>query len=206
MSQSWPAASPSSPIAVLASDLPARDDSLRTLFSGATAPTDPVAYQLWADTTNKLLKQRDGANAAWVVLAPLAANAGRGEKSIAPGALAAATWRFSAMAAAATIVRVGIVPNATTATSAAGSKEWTFLLRNKTQASAALFSATPSTATVVSGVGGGEMTDGTVYWLTANQNANVAAGDVLELVVGKVGTPTAVSEVQVVLDFYDRGL
>lgn len=44
------------------------DEALRTLFSGATAPTSPVAYQLWVDTANGYLKQRNAANNAWVVI------------------------------------------------------------------------------------------------------------------------------------------
>lgn len=41
--------------------------------SGASAPTTTFAYQWWADTTNSLLKQRNAANSAWLVRAPLAA-------------------------------------------------------------------------------------------------------------------------------------
>lgn len=50
------------------------DDSLRTLFAGSSAPTSPVAYQLWADTTNGQLKQRNSANDAWVVIGILGAS------------------------------------------------------------------------------------------------------------------------------------
>jgi len=44
-----------------------------TLNSGPTAPANPQPYQLWADTTAAVLKQRNGANNAWVDIAPLAA-------------------------------------------------------------------------------------------------------------------------------------
>src|SRR5208337_1962701 len=52
-------------------------DSLNTVESGPSAPTTTSAYMLWADTTNNLLKQRDSANATWIVLGTLgAANLG----------------------------------------------------------------------------------------------------------------------------------
>lgn len=39
--------------------------------SGTTAPATTYAYQLWADTTTALLKIRDSANAAWIILGKL---------------------------------------------------------------------------------------------------------------------------------------
>jgi len=43
--------------------------------SGATAPATTFAYQFWADTTSGWLKQRDAANAAWILRAPLSTGA-----------------------------------------------------------------------------------------------------------------------------------
>jgi hypothetical protein len=40
--------------------------------SGATAPSPTYAFQYWADTTSGFLKQRDGSNATWISIAPLA--------------------------------------------------------------------------------------------------------------------------------------
>ena len=42
-----------------------------SLNSGATAPTTTFAYQLWADTSNNVLKQRDSTNTSWVIRATL---------------------------------------------------------------------------------------------------------------------------------------
>lgn len=44
--------------------------ALATCSSGATAPTTTYAYQLWADTgsTPKMLRQRNGANDAWIAV------------------------------------------------------------------------------------------------------------------------------------------
>lgn len=39
--------------------------------SGATAPATTFAYQLWADTTTGILKQRNAANSAWISLLTL---------------------------------------------------------------------------------------------------------------------------------------
>ena len=50
------------------------NDALAALVSnssGATEPATTFAYQLWADTTAGLLKQRNAANNAWVALAKL---------------------------------------------------------------------------------------------------------------------------------------
>lgn len=49
--------------------------ALASLNSGATAPATTYAYMLWADTTSGWLKQRDAANAAWILRAPLGTGA-----------------------------------------------------------------------------------------------------------------------------------
>jgi len=41
--------------------------------SGATAPTTTYAFQVWADTTNDLLKIRNAANSAWITIGTLSA-------------------------------------------------------------------------------------------------------------------------------------
>ena len=43
-------------------------DAIQTINSGTSEPTTKVAYMLWADTTNNLLKVRNGANNAWISL------------------------------------------------------------------------------------------------------------------------------------------
>lgn len=45
--------------------------AIATLNSGATAPTTTYSYQPWGDTTTGLLKQRNAANSAWVILGGL---------------------------------------------------------------------------------------------------------------------------------------
>lgn len=46
--------------------------ALFSLSSGSSAPSTTIAYQLWADTTNALLKQRNAANTGWIVRGTLA--------------------------------------------------------------------------------------------------------------------------------------
>ncbi len=47
--------------------------ALQNVFASGTAPTSPVAYQLWWDTTtaaSPILKVRDSTNASWITLIP----------------------------------------------------------------------------------------------------------------------------------------
>ena len=65
------------------------DEALRTVFAGTAAPTSPVSYQLWLDTTNNLLKQRNTANDGWLALGKFATDMGHlaldGGQMTAPG-------------------------------------------------------------------------------------------------------------------------
>jgi hypothetical protein len=47
--------------------------ALASLSSGATEPTTPYAYQLWADTSSGLLKLRNAANTDWIAKGLLSA-------------------------------------------------------------------------------------------------------------------------------------
>lgn len=53
------------------SDINSALQALAGLSSGTSAPSTTYAYQLWADTTNTLLKIRNGANSAWVTIGTL---------------------------------------------------------------------------------------------------------------------------------------
>jgi hypothetical protein len=46
-------------------------ETVATCFSGASAPGTTYACQLWADTTNNILKQRDKTNSSWVTIGAL---------------------------------------------------------------------------------------------------------------------------------------
>lgn len=185
--------------------LPNNDEALRTLHSGASEPSSMVAYMLWADTTNALLKQRNSGNSAWTVLAPLNGNAGRITMQWNLGTVnATANTDMIMLPAKATIIRVGLWSDTTSTGSVTATTEYRFQVRNLTT-SVNLFSAGVGTGTVLGGVGGGEITANTPYWLTANQNANTAEGDRLQFQVTKTGSPTSLTKVMLVLDAYERG-
>jgi hypothetical protein len=57
--------------AAFRSDLNNQLLALGTMQSGVAAPDPSYAYQLWADTANGLLKQRNGANNAWLTIGTL---------------------------------------------------------------------------------------------------------------------------------------
>lgn len=170
-------------------------EALRSVFSGSSAPASPVAFQLWLDTTNNALYQRNAANSAWVAQK-------RRLVTVQLGALSARTWRLLRAPVPLLVVSVALEPSATTSGSVAATTEWTWMLKNQTTGNN-LFSATPSTATTVSGVGGGELTADTGYVLTANQNQALAAGDLLRFIVGQNGSPTAVGDAVLTLDAYE---
>lgn len=43
-------------------------DTLKTLHSGASAPSALAAFMLWFDTTSSQLKIRDNSNSSWVTI------------------------------------------------------------------------------------------------------------------------------------------
>lgn len=53
------------------SDLNNNLSAIVTLNSGSSAPSTTYAYMLWADTSNNLLKRRNGANSAWQIVGDL---------------------------------------------------------------------------------------------------------------------------------------
>ncbi len=57
--------------AAFRSDLNNELQALATLSSGTAAPGTTYAHQLWADTTNNVLKKRNAANSGWLVIRTL---------------------------------------------------------------------------------------------------------------------------------------
>jgi hypothetical protein len=53
------------------SDLNNNLSAIVTTNSGSSAPTTTYAYMMWADTSNNLLKRRNGANNAWQIVGDL---------------------------------------------------------------------------------------------------------------------------------------
>lgn len=71
MAQSTDLVVPNTSAAGVRSAINTRLLAIATHQSGATAPATTYAYQFWADTTAGLLKQRDGANSAWITIGTL---------------------------------------------------------------------------------------------------------------------------------------
>lgn len=174
-------------------------EALRSIFSGASEPASPVAYQLWADTSTSLLKIRNSANNAWLVLGTLQGSSGiyvpSSEFQVA-SLSATTTLKLGAAKQAGSAVRLCLLCD--TASTSSSGNEWQPMLRKRTNATPGtpvnLFSATVGTFTALGGVGGGvEFTAYKVLAFTPDQNATLAADDELELVLTKAGTATTLA-------------
>jgi hypothetical protein len=81
-------------------DISAALQALASQSAGTNAPATTYAYQVWCDTTNGVIKQRNAANSAWIVRAPLAetlvvgrsANTALGIGDMARVIIATGTW------------------------------------------------------------------------------------------------------------------
>lgn len=184
--------------------LPGALEALRSNFSGATAPAapnsaTPVPCQWWADTSEGWMKMRNQADSAWLKVFPLTAGSVTQlpcEVSIA-SLSATTTAKLGAVARACTVKRL-ILLCETASTSSSGN-EWQPMLRKRTNAAPGttvnLFSGTVGTFTALVGVRSPatEFVAHQVLALTPNQNATMAADDVLELVMTKAGTATTLT-------------
>jgi hypothetical protein len=187
--------------AAIATNIPAAIESLRSNFSGGTAPVapnsaTPVPCQFWADTTDGWLKMRNLADSAWIKLFPLTVD------SVTQMAVQASVASLSAT----TTAKLGAAPRACTvkrlvllcetASTSSSGNEWQVMLRKRTFAAPGttvnLFSGTVGTFTALVGVRSPatEFVAHQVLVFTPNQNAACAADDVLEVVMTRLGTAT----------------
>lgn len=197
MTQSFPTPANTDPLGVVVlSHLVDRTTSLRANFTGTTEPSTTTPHMLWADTTTGMLRLRNTLDSAWLDVCPLSFQPLPTVTLQPSGALAAAELQI-AVPHDATISRVIMVPNTTTTGSVDGVTDWEFALENVTQA-VQLFATDPSTATT-------EMTLDAAYVLTPDQNQSATALDVLRLTITQNGTPTAVSDVSIAIEFAPRG-
>lgn len=173
-------------------------EALRSCFSGASEPTSPVAYQLWADTSTGYLKIRNAANAAWLIVQPLAAGAVYVPFSEAREATLSAggIYKLGCAQYAGSVKRLCIVSDTTGTGTSLDNFSW--MLEKRTAAAPGtvvnLFSAAPSTYAAVGGIGGGGVTAYSVQSLTPNQNSTVAADDLLLVNVSANGTPGTLTQ------------
>ncbi|MBL8752278.1 MAG: hypothetical protein JNK15_03170 [Planctomycetes bacterium] len=178
---------------------PACLESLRSSFAGTTAPTTPapVAGQLWADTTTGYLKVRNAANSAWVPFARLSTSTLLQLAITAQASVSATlTQKFNGATPAGTVKRLLLLCE--TASTSSSGNEWQVQLKRYPNSAPGspvnLISATVGTFTALGGVGGAtEFVAHKVLVFTPNQNLTCADLDVLELVLTKAGTATALT-------------
>lgn len=184
----------------LATMIPATLETLRSQFSGSSAPSSPapVPGQPWVDTSEEFLKIRNIADTDWVRFGRLVDEA---------RALPSGSWNDLTLSATKTaqiaiapraskVLRVAIV--ASNASSSSSGNEWEVQLKRYPAATPGtpedLFSGTVGTFTSLGGVGGGaELVADAAWFLTPDQNATLTAGDKLELIMTKVGTATTLN-------------
>ena len=182
-------------------------ESLRSLFSGASAPSSPIAGQFWLDTSTSppMLKQRDDTNSTWYERGFVGSDLRH--QMVADGLTGSLSATGSAYAGAArgpgTVKRLVLLSD-TVSVSSSGN-EWQVQL-TKYPASAPgspveLFSGTVGTFTALGGVGGGaEFAADAAYVLTPDQNASLADLDVLQVTMTKVGTATTLTSFRAVVE------
>lgn len=173
-------------------------ETLRTLWAGASEPSETAAYQMIAHTTPGLLKIRDASDTSFVV-----PGFARHTAALRVGALSATqTVRLLASEKAFVVSRLVLISD--TATTSSSGNEWQFGLRNVTGA-VELFSGTVGTFTALGGVGGGaEMAIDTAYILTPDQNTSIAINDVIRLTLTKVGAATNLTDLTAILELYPK--
>lgn len=190
MTQSFDLPSASDSLSASLAKLNGGLESLQNCFAGATAPDASirVAGMFWFDTANALLKIRDAADAAWVVIARLdqvnysfesnsytftAAAAGYSTEIRLP--IFRAPYDMSVKAA-------HLLPWIATSGSD-GSNYWESYIRNLTQ------SLDLCSAKWVSN--GSELASGVAKDLAVDQNLDIAQGDVIAGTIRSVGAPTS---------------
>jgi hypothetical protein len=190
---------------VLVTNIPDALRSLRSFFSGTVEPTSTVAHMYWADTSGAgVLKQRNAADSAWIVLGPLGVPWAFQVSRTEFGSVSVTTTKYLLiMPRKGNVTKLQLVCD-TTSSSSSGN-EWTFQIVNVT-ATLDLFSAAPGTFTSVGGVGGGaDFAPNVPIVLTPDQNALIDAGDVLELVVTEVGAATSLLRLWAQLEYDGAG-
>lgn len=187
----------------ISSIIPSNCESLRSMFSGTSAPSNPIAGQLWYDTANGLIMQWSGS--VWTMLVPANARASYLDVGLQMNAVSATLSQigFFVAPAACRIEAVRLISD-TVSVSSSGN-EWQFGLRNIT-AGVELFSGTVGTFTALGGVGGGaEFAVNTSYRLTTNQNKDMLTNAVLAWTMTKVGTATTLARLNLRVEGFYKG-
>lgn len=181
MSQSWANIPPSGSASVaLKTSIPDALEALRTVHSGATAPSQTVAYMLWADTSAGVLKQRNSANSAWVTLGTLTQRHDWIVQMHELGSIGGSSETELLVAPCdMTIDKLRVISNVTTEGSD-GSNCYGVQVVNLTQTLNLLANELTTE--------NNEITADTAWDVTPDQNADIAAGDVIQVLFNVNGT------------------
>lgn len=188
MSQSWqvPVVAGDTVATALTTKVNDALEALRTLHSGATAPTTTVAYMLWADTANNLLKQRNAANSDWVVIAAINARNHVFRPMVRIGPVSG-TDQFYLLVARDACRILGVSWLTDTATSGSdGSNNYAVQIMNHTQAN-------NLRATAWDTFTDAELAADAENFIAADQNQDIAVGDVIEIQITQTGSPTSLA-------------
>ena len=167
-------------------------ESLRTVFSSGSAPAATVAGMLWWDTTNKVIKQRDSADSAWVVFAAAGVKNNVYSRAIRIGGLAASDNFFGDCPIGNVKITDVVIISDTATAGSTGGNNWAVQLRNMT--AAVNLRATAWDTNTDAEIGADAATI-----ITLDQNQDVAANDVFEIQITKNGTPTDLTSAEITL-------
>lgn len=193
MTQTYDDTYPGSALGSLASKLQDTVQTLRSLFSGAAAPTgaQKAANMLAHVTATKTIDQRNEADSAWNPI--LAANVANHtlDFQVRIGALAGSDDRF-VFAAPLDFTCAELVIISDTATSGSdGSNNWAAQVANLTAANDLLATAWNSN--------GDELAADGAKVVTLDQNQAISQNDVIEVQFTQTGSPTALSSAEILV-------
>jgi hypothetical protein len=192
--QTWVAtiAATDDKVDTLTETIPENFRLLRSSFRGTAAPNDPIAGEVWDDTTTGTRKKYDGS--AWVVLGPLDMAAVLAQVLVMGTISATKTVTLAVTQDQIVVTSISIYSRA--ATTSDGSNLWTInLLRDTDDAS--MFATPPTT-------NGADFVAKTAKVLTPDQNQSIAtAGKGLALVLTKTGSATDLTDLLVQVRGYE---
>lgn len=157
-------------------------EALRSRFSGATEPANPIALQSWFDTTLGLDKIRNLANGAWLVSGLSVTMFELGSLSASRNIFLGTSYRKQ------WVLGCRILSDTSSSGSGAGQR-WDFQIRNLT-AAVNLLAAAKTT-------NGAEISANVPYDVLADQNQTPAVNAALELQITKTGAATTLTRCSV---------
>lgn len=171
-------------------------EAVRTLHSGAAAPSTTVAYMVYVNTATGEIFQRDTGDGSWQAI--LAANTKnhQGEPQIhRTGVAGSVNIPLYAPGQGWKALELVILSDTTTAGSGGGTN-WAFDVQNITAGPVSLFATVPDT----NGGGGspGEIILQVPWVVPFDQNEVITANHFLELQITQTGAPTSLATAELV--------